>query len=592
MQQHRCLARILRTIWTLNPVYVIGTIADAFLKDLQPVLLLAITKVLVDRVSAPSTGTFVSNFVPLLGAFFLLTVGSDIIDRFSRVFLQTKADRIAHALTANYIDAVNSIPNVAPFDDPTFHNQMQLARRGTGPQFVAVFRSAVTCLTGSLVVVGIAWLLFSLSPWLFILILATALPGIWLQARVNRRSIDTLRQLSPEERRLAYWNEVLTGVSCAKEIRLFSAFPFFRKKWSGAFEESLKIQHRLRDQREIASSFGVVIAMCGVVGGMVFACYQAFHGLLGPGDVVLVFGLVRQGSGSFYGLITQTASLHENLLLVSEYFAFVDTYRPQAVVQGAPFRPPSDQISFRDICFSYTSQSRPVFSGLSFSIPAGKVTAIIGRNGSGKSTLIKLLTRLVEPQRGGIYFDGVDIASFSISEYHRNCSVVFQDFGRYTLSMRENILMCDDDGMLPSRETSVLHWAQLDQVAARLSLGVNTPLGRTFANGVDLSGGEWQRVALARSFIRDAAIVILDEPTASLDVDSEIAVLKQFRHHTAGRTAIVVTHRFLSAQQADFVVVLGESGVIEAGTHDELLTIRGEYARLLQEQGLTYSVPC
>ena len=321
---------------------------------------------------------------------------------------------------------------------------------------------------------------------------------------------------------------------------------------------------------------------------------QAGAGRLTLGDVVLYLGAVIQVELLTSSLTNGIGLLYQALLPLQRLFEFLDHARP-TIKLASPGQghaaPAAGQagVELRQVVFRYPGSSQAVLDDVSAVLPAGKVTALVGANGAGKSTLVKLLTRMYDPDAGTILLDGIPLDEYDLDSWRRRIAVVYQDFAQFALTLRENIAV--GAFATESAEGNVeraARWAGADEVAAKLPDGYDTQLTRRFAGGVELSGGEWQKVALARGFVRDAALVILDEPTAALDAEAEYRLFEQFRELVRGKTALIISHRFSTVRMADHIVVLDEGRVIEAGSHAALVALGGRYATLYEMQAGRY----
>ncbi len=349
---------------------------------------------------------------------------------------------------------------------------------------------------------------------------------------------------------------------------------------------------RLRELR-LAAIFGVVQALM-LAGAFWYVAVQAGAGRLTLGDLALYLNAVIQAESQLLFLPFTVGFFHKALLRLRPLFAFLDGATPAIALapegrgRAAPDAPRAG-VELRGVGFRYPEGGGVVLDGVSATLPAGRVTAIVGINGAGKSTLVKLLTRMYDPDAGAILLDGVPLAEYDLASLRGRIAVVHQDFARFALTLGENIAVgAATPGRAGGRVTAAAHWAGADGVAAKLPHGYDTPLTRRFEGGVELSGGEWQKVALARGFARDAALVILDEPTAALDAEAEEALFARFRELVAGKTALLISHRFSTVRLADQILVLEGGRIVEAGSHAELVARGGCYAALYELQAGRY----
>ena len=346
-------------------------------------------------------------------------------------------------------------------------------------------------------------------------------------------------------------------------------------------------------QLRVTTALGALYALT-LAGGFWYVATQAGAGRLTLGDVVLYLGAVIQAELLTSSLTNGIGHLYQALLPLQRLFEFLDCARPtiKLAAPGQGYAAPAAcqaGIELRQVGFRYPESTQTVLADVSAVLPAGRVTALVGANGAGKSTLVKLLTRMYDPTTGTILLDGTPLDEYELDSWRRRIAVVYQDFAQFALTLHENIAVgayAAGDG--EGRLEQAAQWAGAGEIAAKLPHGYDTQLTRRFEGGVELSGGEWQKVALARGFVRDAAVVILDEPTAALDAEAEYRLFEQFRELVRGKTALIISHRFSTVRMADHIVVLEDGRVVEAGSHAALVAQGGRYATLYEMQAGRY----
>jgi ATP-binding cassette subfamily B protein len=393
------------------------------------------------------------------------------------------------------------------------------------------------------------------------------------------------------ERRAWYYHWLLVTDTSAKEVRLFDLGSLFRRRFC-----ELRLQLR-QEQLQIATLRSLIELVTQVLGTLaVFGCcgfiaYRAVQGVITLGSLVMYLQAFQRGQGYVQELLSSLAGLYEDNLFLTNLYEFLDL-KPK-VVEPNHAKPFPERmrtgIVFDHVCFQYDGQTRKALDDLTLAIRPGEHVALVGENGSGKTTLTKLLCRLYDPTDGAISVDGVDLREFSTVDLHCQMSVIFQDFVRYHLSARENIWYGNAD--LAANDERIVAAARksgADEVVVRLSQGYDTILGKWFERGEELSSGEWQKVALARAFLRESQILVLDEPTSALDAQAEAEVFGKFRQLAAGRTAILISHRFSTVRQADCIYVMEQGRIIESGDHDTLLRHGGRYAQMFELQARNY----
>ena len=492
-------------------------------------------------------------------------------------------------------DKLNSFRGIAYFENPKFYDTIRLAQQGVQRGAGQVLGQCKGLIQGAITLVGFLSVLLALSPLLALLLAISALPQLWAELKFGRERVGLAFGLSPNERRKFFYGQLLSSPQAAKEVRLFNLGDFFLTRM---LEDFLRIFRAERRQQlgELKWNVGLGSLSSLVASvALVLVILQAFAGLITLGDLTLFIAAVASVQGALSAMVSTTARMHESVLFYDHY----ETLRalpPSLQVAATPRPVPKLErgIELRNVWFRYTDEHPWILKGVDLVVPAGKAVALVGLNGAGKTTLVKLLTRLYDPVEGAVLWDGIDIREFDVTEYRRRLGAVMQDFMRYDLSARENIGLGDVahiDNL--GRIEQAARKAGIHEVMAALPMGFETILSRMLfvgseAPGTDLSGGEWQRLALARMFMREAEVMILDEPTAAMDARSEFELFERFATLVAGRTSLLISHRFSTVRMADLIAVLEGGKATEFGRHDELMERGGSYAELytLQAQAL------
>jgi len=384
---------------------------------------------------------------------------------------------------------------------------------------------------------------------------------------------------------------MLTGDVHAKEIRLFDLGSLFRRRFRDLRQQLRRERIEIATRRSVAELVAEVGATVAVFASYAFIAYRTVHGAITLGDLVMYYQAFQRGQSFLQQMLSGLAGLYEDNLFLSNLHEFFDL-KPKVVEAPHPRpipQPMQTGIVFDHVSFQYPTGTRKVLEDINLTIRPGEVVALVGENGSGKTTLIKLLCRLYDPTSGTITLDGIDLRQFETTALRREISIIFQDYAQYHLTARENIWF-GNVALPPDQEqieTAARH-AGADEVITELPQGYETILGKWFEDGEELSVGEWQKVALARAFLRDAQIIVLDEPTSGLDARAEYEVFKRFRQLAAGRTAILISHRFSTVRMADRICVLEDGRIIENGSHTELVRLGGTYAHLFETQAQYY----
>lgn len=481
----------------------------------------------------------------------------------------------------------------ARFEDPAFVNAMTQARREASARPLDLVNQVLTVVRQGVTLAGYAALLWSLGPWAVLVLVATAVPPFWAEARYARAQFEMQRARTLRNRRSFYLEAVLTTEQTVKEVKLFQLARWLRDKYRDILASFAAEEAALARRRVLSAFLLGMLATLALYGTYGWIVVRTVAGTITLGAMTLYLVVLRQGQESLRGALSAVARAYEADLYLTNLAEFLATPEEEpdaddAFVDHADDETRAPSIALEGVSFRYPGATRDVLRDVTLHIPAGQTVALVGKNGAGKTTLVKLLVGLHRPTEGRILVDGVDVATLSMSALRRRVGVIFQDFARLQLSARDNVGV----GWLPSKDDDGAVSAAIDdagatEVVRRLPDGLETPLGRAFG-GDDLSGGQWQRIALARAFMRKSRILVLDEPTAAMDAEAEHEIFQRFRDLKRDRTAILITHRFSTVRMADRVVVLDDGSVVEDGSHEALLAADGLYARMFRLQAEGY----
>ncbi len=478
------------------------------------------------------------------------------------------------------------------FEDADVYDKMQNARREASSRPLSLVMQAFGVAQNAITLAALSALLWRLSPWSVLVIVAASIPAFVAEARLSAESFRVNTWRAPEGRRLNYLEWILTRDSHVKEVKLFGLGPLVLGRYRGLFAKFYAEDRRLAIRRLVAGSVFGVLALAAFYGMYLLVAGRAARGEISLGDMTLYLVVFRQGQSAFQGILTAVGAMYEDALYMSNLFAFlaipttgekarVDP--PAAVARGSPLA-----IVFEDVSFRYPSRPGWALRNVNLRLEPGETLGLVGENGAGKSTLVKLLLRLYDPTEGRITYGGIDLRDIDPTDLRSRMGAVFQDFVRYQFTAAENIGLGNpahvDDR---PRIAEAARRAGATSLVESLPRGLDTVLGGWFESGHEISAGQWQKLAVARAFMRDAEVLILDEPTASIDAEAEHELFVRFRELAAGRTAIVISHRFSTVRIADRIAVLHGGRVEELGSHRELVDRGGRYAHLfsLQAQG-------
>ncbi|MCG6136152.1 MAG: ABC transporter ATP-binding protein/permease [Nostoc sp. LLA-1] len=468
-----------------------------------------------------------------------------------------------------------------------YNDQLGRAREGASGRSLALLESTGSLLQNSITLIAIAALLLPYGVWLPVVLAISAFPAFCVLLYLNKVQYQWSQKTTTDRRWLMYYDLLLTNSATAAEVRLFDFGNYFQSAYQNLRCKLRNEQLQLLKQQTIGRFIAGLLGL--IVSGLALAWIgrQVLLGILNLGDLALFFQAFKQGQGVVKSVLSNLGQIYRNGLFIGNLFEFLKI-QPKIV---DPLNPvpvpakPQQGIEFRQVSFSYPGTQEPVLENFNLTLPAGKIVAIVGDNGAGKSTLIKLLCRFYDPDAGSIQLDGIDIREFSVQQLRRLITVLFQSPIPYYTSASENIALGDISASLNQAEIETSAKASgIHEKISQLPLGYNTMLGKLFPQGTDLSGGQWQRLALARAFFRRAQIIILDEPTSAMDPWAEHDWLERFRTLASDRTAVVITHRFTLAMQADIIHVMRAGQIVESGNHGQLLALDGLYAQSWKTQ--------
>ncbi|HET6567341.1 MAG TPA: ABC transporter ATP-binding protein [Rhodothermales bacterium] len=464
------------------------------------------------------------------------------------------------------------------YESPDYFDKLQQANSEASARILGILENLGGLIQNGITFLSVAVILAAYAVWVPFVLFLGMVPALHVLLRYNRRYHDWWRQSTSRRRRAAYFDSVLVGEFSAAEMRVFGFGPFVIQQYRN-LRDRLRREAIALNRRQTVATVAVSIQAIAVTGGVMgWMVWRAIVGSATIGDIALFYQAINQCQGLARSLLRNAGQLFANMIFLEHLFSFLEIESdindpvnvrtpPQRVRKG---------ITFEHVSFTYPGTSTPILEDFDLHLPVGRTVALVGANGAGKSTITKLLCRLYDPDQGCIRLDGIDIREFRLGAFREQISIMFQSPVRYQTTARENIAL--DREVSPDEARRAAEAAGAHDLIERLPLKYDNLLGRLFAGGAELSGGEWQRITLARAYLRQAPILILDEPTSSMDSWAELEWLERCRLLARGRVALIVTHRFTTAMQADVIYVMDAGKIIESGTHDELLALGGHYA--------------
>ena len=582
----------LSLVWDASRVQTVLIAALSLVQAFVPAVSLWISKLLFDAVAAAVSGQLGSvdqAFTRLLGLL-LLQVGvgafSSLLSTVQGANRELLGDRLQNSISRRILSKASQL-ELSQFEDAGTYDALQNAYREVGSRPLGVFTQIITLLQSVITLASVSALMAQLGASVVPLVLAAAVPGVWVTSRFGTQGYRMLRRQAADARVQNYLGYLLTNDGAIKEVRLFGFENYLLTRWQ-TYYEKCRGQLVSLIRRRSAWGLGASLFSAGLIGAATLVVLRrAAQGLLTVGDFSLFVQGIAQLQGQFSNLLSGFTGIYQNLLYMRNLFEFLELPSRDLDV-GETWQGPVDTIEFQGVSFRYPLTDADVLRDVSFRVERGQALALVGENGAGKTTLVKLLTRLYEPTSGVILVNGQDATRFSPRSLREEMSIIFQDFGQYQMSVRENVALGRSEGSEDEAVRTASAQAGASEFIEALPEGYDNQLGRWFEGGRQLSGGQWQRVALARLYFRGGSVLIFDEPTAALDANAEFEVVEALRRQAAGRITVIISHRFSTVRLADHIVVLEDGVIAETGSHEELLARAGTYAQMFNLQARGY----
>ncbi len=585
----RYLPRFFKEVYVSSKTAFLINALCRLLNALSPIFLLYVGKLLIDEIilQASSSEPLYSMIWIYVGIELGIAVTSDIINRIITLTDGLIGDRYSNYSSVLIIRKTKDL-SISQLEDSELYDKLERARTQTSGR-VGLMSNTLSQIQSLIVIVSLIGGLIYFEPWLIFILFLSIIPAFINELKFSSSKYSIARSWTSERRELDYLRYIGANDTTAKEMKLFGLVDFVADRFERLSNQYYLINRKLAINRTFLGSIFNLLGTLSYYGAYVLIIVRAVSGAITIGDLTFLSGSFNRLRNSLQSNFSKFTRIAESALYLKDYFDFIDiSIEEPRDVNYEMIEDIKLGFEFKDVTFSYPGSDELVLNGVSFKVNAGEKMAFVGQNGAGKTTLIKLMLRFYEPNSGQILLDGVDISKYDKTQYQQLFGVIFQDFIRYEFNVKENIAVGDIrkiDNQNAIEEAARRSLA--DEVVAGMKAGYDQQLGRRFAKGKNLSGGQWQKIALARAYMKDAKVMILDEPTSALDARAEYEAFQRFIGLTEGKTSIIISHRFSTVRMADRILVLKDGKVLEMGTHERLMDNDSLYAELftLQAQG-------
>ena len=569
---------------------VFWNVALRFIVAFLPVAIGIIARYIIDDVNR------IRFHQPLPSGFWWLVAGEGALAVFSGILSRAVdycdnllADRYTHHVSVEVMRQAAAL-DLTVYEDPVFYDRLERARVQATDR-LAMIQQMGRLLQQTVTAIAFSAVLLYYSPLLLFLLVAGIIPAFLGESHFAFLTYAKNFRQTPIRRQMDYLRQVGGSKEAAKELKLFNLSEFLTQRFTALSQQIYEENVRLNRRRFVWGGALSILGQVGYYGAYAYSILRTIQGHYSIGDLTLITAAIMQAMGNIQQAFSTASGVADQALFLTDLLAF---FEMKPAVNSKPGglpapRPIERGFEFRNVSFAYPGTTRRVLERFNFILGPGERVALIGENGQGKTTVVKLITRLYDPSEGQILLDGVDLREYDLASLHSEIGVIFQDFMRYEMTARENIEVGRIDVKHTAEEIEgAADRSMASEVVTKLRGGYDQMLGRRFEGGVDLSGGEWQKMALARAYLRDAQLLILDEPTASLDARSEFEVFARFAELTYGKMALLISHRFSTVRMADRIVVLEKGQLVEEGSHEQLTALGGRYAAMFEMQAASY----